>query len=674
MKPSTVHGKRYAAASIILAISAIISLSSCPSSSSPAVNKASAPEISPPEGSYPATGFVVRLSSATAGAELRYTTDGSTPDASSRLYDKNAGLALAASATVRAVAIKSGLDQSDATTAAYTLADGGKTVHGRVLYGDSPMPEIVPGLPVINGYQEGDYLTSITSFYDLATGYYAVTGFPATGALSLSFTFFASGRTHTSINYNLAGNYRAAYPNYPDTTKIDAATFDSTQSFDCQAYALIRMSSPADNLEPIAEADARGSHASPLAFAWDPVPKATVYKYYVESYSASDAWKDRPIALTSTPDTTLTLNLPALSTGEYYRFYIDAYDKDQKIAGIFYRTCLKGTDSWTISPFYEFTVSSARAAASAPVFSPAPGAVPAGAPLVVTLSCATPGEIRYTTDGTTPTATSLLYDATAKIPISAATTISAAAFPTDPALAPSNVASGEYSFTSSGVRFSGKVRFNGADISAVTSVEPSIYAYDSESYVDVDSLASYYDAASSSYFVAGMPSTGAYVLVVKFGHNLTLGGEFTSSSAIADIAAVGSTLDLAATQAIHMTSPRDNATAFNYTHSSGGPADVSSYDASPTVSWEAVPGAKKYRFYLFLAADDGSGDQPFLGNYEADAPTTSTELDLSPSDATHHYILSSFYAYADAACTIEIGRYSNVTMNTIGSSLSFKVN
>jgi hypothetical protein len=673
MRPPMHRKARFVAASVVLAISAIASLSSCSGASSPAANKASPPEISPPAGSYPLTGFVVRLSSATPGAELRYTTDGSTPDASSLLYDEAAGLVLAASATVKAVAIKPGLDRSDATAAAYALADSGKTVHGRVLFGDSPMPEIVPGLPVINGYQDGKFYTGITSFYDLATGNYTVSGFPATGGLSLSFTFFASGRVHASINYNLAGNYLAAYPNYPDSTKVDAATFDSANSFDCQAYALIHMSSPADNLEPIPEADTRGSEVSPLTFNWDPVPKATAYKYYVYHYDASNAWKDSPIALSSTSDTTLTMNLPALPTGEYYRFYVTAYDKDQKIAGIFNRTCLKGSESWGISPFYEFTVTTAKAAASKPVFSPAPATMPAGAPLVVKLTCSTSGEIRYTLDGSMPTAASWLYDVTARIPISAATTIRAATFPSDPAMAPSNVVSGDYSFTSNGVCFSGKVRFNGAEINTITSAEPIIYAYDSNSNADVDSLASYYDAASSSYYVANMPSSGAYVLVVKFGHNLILGGEFTSSSSIADISAVGTTLDLAAIQAIRMISPRDNATAFNYAYSSGGPADISLYDASPTVSWDAVPGAVKYRFYIYQAADETPGTQTYVGSYVADATTTSISTSLASSDSTRHYILSSFGAYSDSACTVKIGSYSNVTINTLGSTLSFKV-
>ena len=62
---------------------------------------------------------------------------------------------------------------------------------------------------------------------------------------------------------------------------------------------------------------------------------------------------------------------------------------------------------------------------AAPVFAPVPGVYTGG--VTVTITCATPGAImRYTTDGTTPTAASSLY--AASIPLAATTTLEAAAY------------------------------------------------------------------------------------------------------------------------------------------------------------------------------------------------------------------------------------------------------
>lgn len=64
-------------------------------------------EFSPEGGAYPSS-VVVSLSCPTEGTEIRYALDGSDPDATSPLYDAEAGLLLRGSATVRARAYKEG--------------------------------------------------------------------------------------------------------------------------------------------------------------------------------------------------------------------------------------------------------------------------------------------------------------------------------------------------------------------------------------------------------------------------------------------------------------------------------------------------------------------------------------------------------------------------------------
>ncbi|WP_184222511.1 chitobiase/beta-hexosaminidase C-terminal domain-containing protein [Granulicella aggregans] len=77
-----------------------------------------APTISPAGGSF-TTVQTVTLSDTTADAAIYYTTDGSTPSTSSTLY--TAPITVAASETVRAIAIAAGYPNSSVASATYTL-------------------------------------------------------------------------------------------------------------------------------------------------------------------------------------------------------------------------------------------------------------------------------------------------------------------------------------------------------------------------------------------------------------------------------------------------------------------------------------------------------------------------------------------------------------------------
>jgi len=94
--------------------------------------KVATPTFSLPSGSY-GTPFSVTLSSATVGATLRYTTDGSTPTADSPSYGGPIGLT--AAATVKAIAIKSGMTTSDVASASYSLGGPtGQTWNGKTTF------------------------------------------------------------------------------------------------------------------------------------------------------------------------------------------------------------------------------------------------------------------------------------------------------------------------------------------------------------------------------------------------------------------------------------------------------------------------------------------------------------------------------------------------------------
>ncbi|WIY05139.1 chitobiase/beta-hexosaminidase C-terminal domain-containing protein [Amycolatopsis mongoliensis] len=77
-----------------------------------------APTFSPPGGTY-SSAQTVTISSATAGATIRYTVDGSTPTASSTLY--SGPISVPNSRTVNAIALKSGSTTSAVSSASYTI-------------------------------------------------------------------------------------------------------------------------------------------------------------------------------------------------------------------------------------------------------------------------------------------------------------------------------------------------------------------------------------------------------------------------------------------------------------------------------------------------------------------------------------------------------------------------
>lgn len=76
------------------------------------------PTFDPPGGSYPSARSVT-LSSATSGATIRYTVDGSAPTASSTLY--TGPIKVSASSTISAIALKSGSANSPVASASYTI-------------------------------------------------------------------------------------------------------------------------------------------------------------------------------------------------------------------------------------------------------------------------------------------------------------------------------------------------------------------------------------------------------------------------------------------------------------------------------------------------------------------------------------------------------------------------
>jgi hypothetical protein len=78
------------------------------------------PTFSPAAGEV-AKGTTVTISTETAGATIHYTTDGSTPTASSTTY--SSAITINSAKTIKAIAVKDGMANSEVATAAYTVRD-----------------------------------------------------------------------------------------------------------------------------------------------------------------------------------------------------------------------------------------------------------------------------------------------------------------------------------------------------------------------------------------------------------------------------------------------------------------------------------------------------------------------------------------------------------------------
>ena len=125
------------------------------------------PTFSPEAGSYEGTQNVTITS--TEGATIYYTTDGSTPTTSSSVY--SSAIPVAADMTIKAFAVKSGLDDSDVATAAYEITEG-PDVTLNLIDGNW-------GFPTSNATGTETYTNSVTGY---SVTCYAPTNYKVSGS------------------------------------------------------------------------------------------------------------------------------------------------------------------------------------------------------------------------------------------------------------------------------------------------------------------------------------------------------------------------------------------------------------------------------------------------------------------------------------------------------------
>ncbi len=132
------------------------------------LQKAAAPSFNPAAGSYSGTQSV-SITSSTANASIYYTLDNSTPTTSSTLYN-NSPVSISSTGILKAIAVKSGMTNSDVSMAAYTI---------------SFPPVADPQFSVASGTYNLNQSVSLSCATEGASIYYTLDGATPTSASSL---------------------------------------------------------------------------------------------------------------------------------------------------------------------------------------------------------------------------------------------------------------------------------------------------------------------------------------------------------------------------------------------------------------------------------------------------------------------------------------------------------
>ena len=139
-------------------------------------NKVAAPTTNPVSGTSFSSVLSIRLSSATAGAQIYYTLNGSTPkvgESATHLYN-GTPITITTTTTIKAIAVKTGMDDSDMTTAVFQYyvpsSGSGGGNYGNRTFASAPVAN--PG----SGTYEKTQSVTLTSATSGATIYYTTNG------------------------------------------------------------------------------------------------------------------------------------------------------------------------------------------------------------------------------------------------------------------------------------------------------------------------------------------------------------------------------------------------------------------------------------------------------------------------------------------------------------------
>ncbi len=395
--------------------------------------KCVAPEFSPAPGTYTSAQSVT-ITSATAGATIRYTTDGTTPSQSNgQVY--SSPVSISANTTLQAIAYKSGMNDSEIASGMYVIQSGSPCAITKINGGGftTTLTSVVQ-----NG---SSYVVVLTVEHDGCNGpvckelsHYSVEGLPGTYS-NVSVQIISGNMTYSNIDMG---------PNLGASTPFQGFKIDGTHGIgDGQAgkFTITYMLTSLQAEQTLAKA---GQNYQIAAFTLQDFQ--TVLGCTVPAKVATPTFTPLPGTYASAQNVTIACT----TAGATIKYTIDGTEPS-RTNGIIYTgpvsinstTTLKAiaykdgmTDSDVASGLYTIQLEKV----AAPVFTPAAGTYTTAQSVTIT-STTTGATIRYTLDGSTPTPTNgIVY--TTPVSIASTDTLKAIAYKTG--MTDSDVTSGIY--------------------------------------------------------------------------------------------------------------------------------------------------------------------------------------------------------------------------------------
>lgn len=396
--------------------------------------RAAAPTLSHASGTYTAT-FNATLASATVGASIRYTLDGTEPTSGSTQY--TAAIPIGSSLTLKAKAFKAGQGDSPTSTAVYTLRVATPTLNpGTGTYTNvGPNVVVSCSTAAVTIHYTTNGVDPTTSDPTVASG----STVPVPQSLSLKAKAWKSGWTESLV---VTGGYtvKVAAPTFTppagsysgaQTVTASTATSGATLRFTTSG---VEPTSSSPVFPPTGLLVDRSLTLRVAGFKTDFAQSDTTLGTYVVGFGTVATPSFVPA-----PGTYAAAQLVSLSSGTAgatIRFTLDGsdptirstvYDLPIPVDGDSTIKARAFKADWTGSSTATGTYTVTNGAVAAPVFSK-PGGRYTSLGTVVLTSATAGAEIRYTSNGTDPTATSTLYATPISVP--ASVTIKARAFKT----------------------------------------------------------------------------------------------------------------------------------------------------------------------------------------------------------------------------------------------------
>jgi hypothetical protein len=300
---------------------------------------AASPTIAPAAGSYPPDIVIARLATATAGAAIHYTLDGSTPTKNSTLYS-DSGIPVNQSMTIRAIATSSSTQNSDALSASYIIADRGNTIRGSVILMGADYPKVAAAVygpldttlfqvltinadDTTTGLDPSTYLF----YHEPVSGNFVLSGLPSGKGFCLDAVLKRAGLTHQGP---VAGDLILQPRAWDGVSASDLAAKANT-GIKLVATPIMHIASPVDNSVPVNSGNGTGgpiSLTSPVHFAWDAVPGATSYKYTVSELTSGWILVRNIADGVKISATSVDVAVSPLAPDHFYNFFVAALNEN----------------------------------------------------------------------------------------------------------------------------------------------------------------------------------------------------------------------------------------------------------------------------------------------------------------------------------------------------------